>query len=184
MCSSSTFESGTTGRERARVGSSTPFESASPHTERNTRENASTTSQHEMMEIEMMVTGSKRTVGSHRTKGTGGWKWNSIRKMCRSETSVPSPRPSAGLVGEGRLWLSVVPYELTVTTGDMRGAGTDAGVSVQIYGVRGRTQPFALRNNSDNFERGATDVFKVTSLLPSPCSQREKAQHKMERNGD
>jgi hypothetical protein len=54
-----------------------------------------------------------------------------------------------------------IPYEITVWTGDIRGAGTDANVFVQMYGELGKTEEYQLRNRTDNFEQGQVDKFKV-----------------------
>lgn len=48
---------------------------------------------------------------------------------------------------------SVIPYEITVFTGDKVGAGTDADVFIQMYGLKNKTEEIVLRNRSDNFER-------------------------------
>lgn len=50
---------------------------------------------------------------------------------------------------------------MTVYTGDVRGAGTNANVFLVMYGETGKSDQFDLRNKSDNFERGQVDKFKV-----------------------
>lgn len=56
-----------------------------------------------------------------------------------------------------------IPYEVTVTTGDVSGAGTDANVFIRLYGEDGKkTEEFQLRNRTDNFERAAVEKFKVS----------------------
>ncbi len=55
-----------------------------------------------------------------------------------------------------------IPYEVTVWTGDVKGAGTDANVFIQMYGEYGKTEQYQLRNRTDNFETGQEDRFKVT----------------------
>uniref|UniRef100_A0A672U8Y0 Lipoxygenase homology PLAT domains 1 n=1 Tax=Strigops habroptila TaxID=2489341 RepID=A0A672U8Y0_STRHB len=55
----------------------------------------------------------------------------------------------------------LINYEVSVVTGDVRAAGTNAKVFMQIYGETGKTELIILENRSNNFERGATDVFKV-----------------------
>ncbi|VEL09029.1 unnamed protein product [Protopolystoma xenopodis] len=60
-----------------------------------------------------------------------------------------------------------IPYEVTVYTGDLAGAGTDATVWLQIYGDRAeknKTEVHFLRSRSDNFERGAVDKFKIIEM--------------------
>jgi hypothetical protein len=47
-----------------------------------------------------------------------------------------------------------MPYVVTIKTGDKRGAGTDANVFIQFYGLDGKTEEYQLRNHSDNFEKG------------------------------
>uniref|UniRef100_A0A663N8Y0 Lipoxygenase homology domains 1 n=1 Tax=Athene cunicularia TaxID=194338 RepID=A0A663N8Y0_ATHCN len=55
----------------------------------------------------------------------------------------------------------LINYEVSVVTGDVRAAGTNAKVFMQIYGETGKTELIILENRSNNFERGATDIFKV-----------------------
>ncbi|KAI3380663.1 hypothetical protein SNEBB_002301 [Seison nebaliae] len=52
-------------------------------------------------------------------------------------------------------------YELEFHTGNKFGAGTDADVVIQIFGDRGKTQEHSLDNESDNFERGKIDKFRI-----------------------
>jgi hypothetical protein len=46
-------------------------------------------------------------------------------------------------------------------TSDIRGAGTDAQVTIQVYGNLGKTDIIPLGNDTDNFEQGEVDKFKV-----------------------
>uniref|UniRef100_A0A8C0ZH30 Lipoxygenase homology PLAT domains 1 n=1 Tax=Cyanistes caeruleus TaxID=156563 RepID=A0A8C0ZH30_CYACU len=55
----------------------------------------------------------------------------------------------------------LINYEVSVVTGNVRAAGTNAKVFMQIYGETGKTELIILENRSNNFERGATDIFKV-----------------------
>lgn len=46
-------------------------------------------------------------------------------------------------------------YKVTVLTGDKRGAGTDADVSIVLYGNLGDSGEWKLNNKTENnFERG------------------------------
>uniref|UniRef100_A0A8C4ZN74 Lipoxygenase homology PLAT domains 1 n=1 Tax=Gadus morhua TaxID=8049 RepID=A0A8C4ZN74_GADMO len=54
----------------------------------------------------------------------------------------------------------MINYEVTVTTGNLRNGGTNANVFCQIYGEEGKTEVLALKNRSNNFERGTTEIFK------------------------
>ncbi|XP_062867638.1 lipoxygenase homology domain-containing protein 1-like [Trichomycterus rosablanca] len=58
----------------------------------------------------------------------------------------------------------LINYEVTVVTGDVFAAGTDAKVFLQIYGEEGKTQVFQLKSRSNNFERGSTEIFKIEAL--------------------
>ncbi|KAK9954997.1 hypothetical protein ABG768_014905 [Culter alburnus] len=57
-------------------------------------------------------------------------------------------------------------YEVHVFTGNMMGAGTDAGVYINIYGEMGDTGERKLRksNHLNKFERGQEDIFTVTGM--------------------
>ncbi|XP_056875603.1 lipoxygenase homology domain-containing protein 1 [Takifugu flavidus] len=55
----------------------------------------------------------------------------------------------------------LINYEVTVVTGDVRTAGTNANVSCQLYGEEGKSEVLALRSRSNNFERGTTEIFKL-----------------------
>lgn len=65
------------------------------------------------------------------------------------------------------LFLLEIPYEITVWTGDVRGAGTDANVFIQMYGESGKSEEYKLRNKTDNFEQGQMDKFKVIFVYVS-----------------
>lgn len=53
-------------------------------------------------------------------------------------------------------------YEITIMTSDMKGAGTDCGVFMLMYGKNGQRSPeIRLENSPANFARGKTDIFEV-----------------------
>ncbi|KAI4894673.1 hypothetical protein NFI96_015585 [Prochilodus magdalenae] len=52
-------------------------------------------------------------------------------------------------------------YEITVVTGDVWAAGTNANVFIQIFGDQGKTEVLTLKSRSNNFERGTSDIFKI-----------------------
>ena len=56
-------------------------------------------------------------------------------------------------------------YKITVVTGNVDSAGTDANVYIQLVGELGKADPLPrkirLDNQYDNFERGRTDSFTV-----------------------
>ncbi|TNN59103.1 Lipoxygenase y domain-containing protein 1 [Liparis tanakae] len=55
----------------------------------------------------------------------------------------------------------VINYEVTVVTGDVTFAGTNASVFIQIYGDKGKTEVITLESRSNNYERNATEIFKI-----------------------
>jgi hypothetical protein len=54
-----------------------------------------------------------------------------------------------------------VSYQIVVTTGNVRGAGTDANVFVQLFGDQGETAVVTLPAVKGSFESGKTDVFTI-----------------------
>lgn len=58
----------------------------------------------------------------------------------------------------------MINYEITVVTGDVMFAGTNARVFIQIYGDKGKTEVITLESRSNNFERNTTEIFKVSKL--------------------
>jgi PLAT/LH2 domain len=55
------------------------------------------------------------------------------------------------------------PYTLVVVTGDCKGAGTDANISVTLIGSNGhQSGPHTLQAAPKDFERGSSDEFMVT----------------------
>lgn len=52
-------------------------------------------------------------------------------------------------------------WHCAVTTSDKRNAGTDANVFMTVYGTQGKSEVIPVKSNSDTFERGKTDEFKV-----------------------
>ncbi len=58
-------------------------------------------------------------------------------------------------------------YFLTVFTGKVRNAGTDANVFVEIIGNNGKTSPIKLENDKkkNKFETGQLDHFVVSSTV-------------------
>ena len=58
-----------------------------------------------------------------------------------------------------------IQYEVKVYTGDIAHAGTDANVSINIFGENGDTGKRQLKKKfKDLFERGQVDDFKVEAL--------------------
>jgi hypothetical protein len=76
------------------------------------------------------------------------------------------PAGTDALPGAGLL-----QYEVVVYTSDLRGAGTDANVSVELLGAQERSGPLRLDTSADNFERGRRDVFSVRAPDVGPLAQ-------------
>lgn len=43
--------------------------------------------------------------------------------------------------------------QVSIQTGDVRGAGTDADISIILFGANGQSQELKLESSADNFER-------------------------------
>lgn len=59
----------------------------------------------------------------------------------------------------------VIPYEVTVTTGDVPEAGTDSKIFMTVFGTKGTSSPIELEKNEDRFERAHTDTIKVNRKI-------------------
>uniref|UniRef100_A0A383W527 PLAT domain-containing protein n=1 Tax=Tetradesmus obliquus TaxID=3088 RepID=A0A383W527_TETOB len=54
-------------------------------------------------------------------------------------------------------------YEVVVYTSDVRGAGTDADISIELHGEKGSSPALRLETSANNFERGQRDTFCVAA---------------------
>ena len=59
------------------------------------------------------------------------------------------------------LLFSEIPYEVTVFTGDVQNGGTDAAITMCVFGSSGYTSDIVLEKNGERFERGREDLMKV-----------------------
>nr|XP_023838831.1 lipoxygenase homology domain-containing protein 1-like [Salvelinus alpinus] len=57
--------------------------------------------------------------------------------------------------------LKKYPWSLWIWTSDVKGAGTDAQVFLQIYGDKGKSDEMRLESNSDSFEQAQLDKFMI-----------------------
>eukprot|EP01091_Cochliopodium_minus_P013222 TRINITY_DN4207_c0_g1_i1.p1 TRINITY_DN4207_c0_g1~~TRINITY_DN4207_c0_g1_i1.p1 ORF type:complete len:135 (+),score=46.21 TRINITY_DN4207_c0_g1_i1:47-451(+) len=62
---------------------------------------------------------------------------------------------------EGKESVKSIRYNISVKTGDCRGAGTDANVFIQLFGEAGKTGVHKLDSSGNCFERGQTDEFSI-----------------------
>ncbi|XP_071750893.2 lipoxygenase homology domain-containing protein 1 [Centroberyx gerrardi] len=95
----------------------------------------------------------------------------------------PCSRWLAGGEEDGELVVELLPeeaedlevntYEVSVFTGDMLGAGTDANVYINIYGENGDTGERYLKNSGklNKFERGQDDDFTLTAVDLGPLKK-------------
>lgn len=60
---------------------------------------------------------------------------------------------------DGTTYAPLIKYKIEVTTGDRRGAGTDANVYLTIYGANGDSGQRKLEGPGNLFERAQTDTF-------------------------
>lgn len=60
-----------------------------------------------------------------------------------------------------RAVLASTMYQVTVHTGAIKGAGTDANVTINLHGENQFSGPRRLASSKNDFERGKIDVFKV-----------------------
>lgn len=87
-----------------------------------------------------------------------------------------SSKASAGKQGAASQWcpslcLPVARYRVTVCTGELEGAGTDANVYLCLFGDVGDTGERLLyncRNNTDMFEKGNVSCSNVPPPTPTP----------------
>ena len=60
---------------------------------------------------------------------------------------------------------ALTTYEIKVFTGHAKGAGTDAGVRIMLFGELGYSGPWELTNRwRDLFERGRIDEFYIEAI--------------------
>jgi len=60
-----------------------------------------------------------------------------------------------------------VPYEVTIHTGDIAGAGTDSQIFMKVFGANGCTSDIVLEKQGERFERGRADLIKVSHEIVS-----------------
>ncbi|KAG2499991.1 hypothetical protein HYH03_002273 [Edaphochlamys debaryana] len=59
---------------------------------------------------------------------------------------------------------NLLQYEVTIFTSDIRGAGTDDNITVELHGKLASTSPMVLDTSANNFERGSKDIFKLSFI--------------------
>ncbi|XP_057216274.1 lipoxygenase homology domain-containing protein 1-like isoform X1 [Triplophysa rosa] len=120
-----------------------------------------------------------RLLIGHTNEGLrAGWFLDSLQiwvPVHRVQYMFPSHRWLCKDEADGKVEVEIYPsetleieklinYEVTVVTGDVWAAGTNANVFLQIYGEEGKTELIQLKSRSNNFERGTTEIFKIEGL--------------------
>uniref|UniRef100_A0A6B2KWS8 PLAT domain-containing protein n=1 Tax=Arcella intermedia TaxID=1963864 RepID=A0A6B2KWS8_9EUKA len=115
----------------------------------------------------------KSIIIGHDNTGVGpGWyvDWISVVNLSRKKTyNFPVSRWFAKDEDDGLIERTLAPgegdasgqslYQVSVVTGNIRGAGTDANVFIEVFGKKGKSRKQVLDNSENNFEKGKTDVF-------------------------
>jgi hypothetical protein len=65
----------------------------------------------------------------------------------------------------------IVTWTVTVKTVDERGAGSDANVSIKLFGDRGNTENLRLESGANDFERGESNTFKIQTKDIGPLQK-------------
>ena len=92
------------------------------------------------------------------------WYFLCGRWFANSEEDGQVIREIPAIGEDGKACATVVNYIVDITTGDRRGAGTDAIVSIAIYGTEGDTGDRNLDAGYSCFERNKTDRFSIEAV--------------------
>uniref|UniRef100_A0A8C8JS96 PLAT domain-containing protein n=1 Tax=Oncorhynchus tshawytscha TaxID=74940 RepID=A0A8C8JS96_ONCTS len=118
---------------------------------------------------------SRLMIGHNNEGMNAGWFLDSVQIMVPASGSqymFPSHRWLCKDEADGKTEVVIYPseildikqlinYEITVVTGDVNFAGTNANVFIQIYGGKGKTEVVNLASRSNNYERATTEIFKI-----------------------
>ena len=55
----------------------------------------------------------------------------------------------------------MIPYELTIYTGDVENAGCDCDVGLKLFGTSGAPSEHVIKKREGMFERGSIDPIQV-----------------------
>ena len=94
---------------------------------------------------------------------------------CLSENVADRPaganKAGAPTPKQGDAHESVCEYIVTTWTTDVKGAGTDARVSVVLFGASENSESLALEGGKSSFKRGGKDTFKVKAADIGPVER-------------
>ncbi|XP_067084534.1 lipoxygenase homology domain-containing protein 1 [Osmerus mordax] len=117
-----------------------------------------------------------RLMIGHTNEGMrAGWFLDSVQiqvPVHGKQYMFPSHRWLCKTEADGKVEVEIYPseildieqlmnYEITVVTGNVGFAGTNARVFIQIYGDKGKTEVLKLKSRSNNFEKKTTEIFKI-----------------------
>ena len=105
------------------------------------------------------VTCSIARIGWRRTRATARSAANQLRRV-KFRQGAKSLKDQFMLETEAL----TTTYNVSVVTSDVRGAGTDARVYIQLFGDRsdsGKVPLETSKTNRNKFERGQTDLFEI-----------------------
>ena len=54
----------------------------------------------------------------------------------------------------------MIPYEVTIRTGDVDDAGCDCDISLKLFGTNGSSSDHIIQKDEGNFDRAAIDTFR------------------------
>jgi hypothetical protein len=101
------------------------------------------------------------------------WWFLSGKWFDKDEDDKQIVRDIVASTEDGQACLPLLLYTVQVTTGNLRGAGTDANVYINITGANGDTGNVNLPGGRNSFERGCIDIFGVYAVDLGEISQIE-----------
>lgn len=96
------------------------------------------------------------------TGGTASPTTGSTPSPTTGSTPNPTPGSTSTPVVSDTPTPTSITYKVTVVTGDVPGAGTDANVYLSIYGDVASSTDNRLNSTIASFEKGQTDIFYLT----------------------
>jgi hypothetical protein len=99
------------------------------------------------------------------------WYFLCGRWLAKDEDDKQISRELAASEQDGVASTPLSKYTISVKTGDIRGAGTDANVFIILYGDQGDSGKRKLEGSGNKFERDQTDTFGFECVELGPLSK-------------
>ncbi|KAH3761318.1 hypothetical protein Pelo_6863 [Pelomyxa schiedti] len=101
-----------------------------------------------------------------REEKKGGKEWFFLcgQWLAKGEDDGKIERELIACAKDGTASLPIKHYIVSTYTGNLRGAGTDAGVYISLYGSKGASKKQFLDGPSGSFERNKTDTFGIETV--------------------